>query len=111
MKTKRIAKILKVMLIVVAASVVVGFLVQGLWNWLMPPIFGLRLISFWQALGLFFLGKLLFGGFRGRHGCGGPWRKRMKERWASMTPEERERFRQGMQARCGSFVPPPETSA
>jgi len=30
----------------------------------------------------------------------------MKERWEHMTPEEREKFRQGMRGRCGSFGPP-----
>jgi hypothetical protein len=29
------------------------------------------------------------------------WRGRMAERWAQMTPEEREKFREGMRARCG----------
>jgi len=28
------------------------------------------------------------------------------ERWAHMTPEEREKFRAGLQGRCGPFVPP-----
>jgi hypothetical protein len=30
--------------------------------------------------------------------------ERMGERWERMTPEERERFRQGMRGRCG-FAP------
>lgn len=33
-----------------------------LWNWLMPLVFGLMTISFWQALGLLVLSKILFGG-------------------------------------------------
>ena len=64
-----------------------------LWNRLMPVIFGLHAISFWQALGLLVLSKILFGGFRGRPGFGGDWRPRLIERWDSMTPEEREKFR------------------
>ena len=112
MKRHRFLTALKVALIAVVACAVFGFLVQGLWNWLMPGIFGLHLISFWQGLGLFVLAKILFGGFRGRPGwSGGHWRKHMKERWESMTPEERERFRQGMKGRCSRFVPPPEPSA
>jgi hypothetical protein len=27
------------------------------------------------------------------------------ERWEQMTPEEREKFRQGMRGRCGPFEP------
>ena len=33
-------------------------------------------------------------------------RAEVAERWERMTPEERERFRQGMHGRCGSFGPP-----
>jgi hypothetical protein len=61
-------------------------------------------ITFWQALGLLVLSRLLFGGFRGgaRHGH---WRGRMAERWQQMTPEERDRFRTGLGGRCGHFGP------
>lgn len=38
-----------------------GYFVMLLWNWLMPEIFGLGLITFWQAFGLVVLGRLLFG--------------------------------------------------
>jgi hypothetical protein len=38
--------------------------VQLLWNILMPEIFGLKMISFWQAFGILLLSKILFGGFR-----------------------------------------------
>ena len=39
-----------------------GFVVMWLWNWLMPLIFGLPTITFWQAAGLFILFKILLGG-------------------------------------------------
>jgi len=80
-----------------------GFVVMRLWNWLMPELFGWHLISFWQALGILVLSKILFGGFRGR--SGGHWygRRRMMERWEKMTPEERQKFRESFQGRCGSF--------
>ena len=35
--------------------------VMLLWNWLMPDIFGLTTINFWQALGISFLSSCLFG--------------------------------------------------
>jgi hypothetical protein len=44
-----------------------GIVVQWLWNWLVPDIFGLRPIRFWEALGLLALSRILFGGF-GRGG-------------------------------------------
>ena len=85
-----------------------GEIVLHLWNWLLPPLFGLRQITFWQALGILLLCRILFGGF-GFHGSGGPgrsnFRRRMQERCENMTPEERERFRQRMGERFG-FGPP-----
>jgi uncharacterized membrane protein len=73
-----------------------GEVVLRLWNWLMPPLFGWHQVTFWQALGLLVLCRILFGGFglhgRGRNGM----RRRMAERWDRMTPEERERFRERM---------------
>ncbi|HEX7158168.1 MAG TPA: hypothetical protein VF214_04100 [Edaphobacter sp.] len=94
-------KIANILLIGLVAATVAGFVVMGLWNALIPPIFGLRAIGFWQALGLLVLAKVLFGGFH-RHSYGGRghWRRAMRERWERMTPEERERFRETMQGRC-----------
>lgn len=37
-----------------------GWLVMLLWNWIMPPVFGLSAITFWQAWGLVILAHLLF---------------------------------------------------
>jgi hypothetical protein len=48
-------------------ALVLGIVVQWLWNWLMPNIFGLNPISYWQAFGLLFLAKLLFGGLGHHH--------------------------------------------
>jgi hypothetical protein len=91
---------------------VVSFLVQSLWNGLMPSIFGIRTITFWQALGLLVLSKVLFGGFRPRHGGSHPgWRRRMAERWEHMTPEERDNFKQGVRRCCGhARTPDPSTT-
>jgi hypothetical protein len=93
----------KYLLMAVVGVAVFGFVVMSLWNWLMPAVFGWHMISFWQALGLLVLSKILFGGFRGGRGPNMPWRRRMMERWEAMTPEEREKFRQGLQGPCGSF--------
>lgn len=41
-----------------------GYFVMLLWNWLMPEIFSLGMITFWQAVGLILLARLLFGGFK-----------------------------------------------
>jgi hypothetical protein len=110
MKGNRFLKILKIAVFVVVAVFVFGFIVMHLWNWLMPGIFGLHRITYWQGLGLLLLGKILFGGFH-RHGGGGRWRQHMQERWANMSPEEREKFRAGMRGRRGCGFGPSEEAA
>ena len=82
-----------------------GEVVRLLWNWLLPPLFGWREITFWQALGLLALCRILFGGLGWRGSARSNVRRRMEERCANMTPEERERFRQRARARWG-FGPP-----
>ncbi len=106
MKGNRVLKGLMFALCATAAIVLFGFVVMSLWNWLMPALFGFRLITFWQAMGLLILSKILFGGFRGRMGSRRHWERRMIDRWERMTPEEREKFRQGMRSRCGPFGAP-----
>lgn len=79
-----------------------GAVVMYLWNWLLPPLFGWRLLTFWQAVAMLALCRILFGGLGmrgGHHSSRG--RRRMAERWERMTPEEREQFRQTMRSRCG----------
>lgn len=85
-----------------------GELVKLLWNWLLPTLFGWPQITFWQAIGLLVLCRILFGGFRlGGHGSRrSRLRRRMEERWEHMTPEERERLRQRLHDRWGRVAPP-----
>jgi len=91
---------IKIAVFGVIAVTALGFIVRALWNVLMPPIFGWHPIGFWQALGLLLLSKILFGSFH-RHSRGdhNRWKRRMKDKWEQMSPEEREKFRSGM--RCG----------
>jgi hypothetical protein len=83
-----------------------GEVVMHLWNWLAPTLFGWRQVTFWQALGLLVLCRILFGGFGGRGQDRSKWRRPSAERWERMTPEEREQFRERMRARCGGFDAP-----
>src|SRR4029077_5167733 len=76
-----------------------GEVVMHLWNWNLPAVFGWRQITFWQAIGLFSLCRIFFGGLGIRaRGSRSNFRRRiqerMDERWERMTPEERERMRQ-----------------
>jgi hypothetical protein len=44
-----------------ALAILFGYILMSLWNWLMPELFDLPMITYWQAVGLFFLAKILFG--------------------------------------------------
>ncbi len=85
-----------------------GELVMHLWNWLLPPIFGLHMITFWQALGLLLLSRILFGSWGA--GGGNRGRRGRREKWDKMSPEEREKLRQSWGARCGGFPAHPGES-
>ena len=90
----------------VAIAFIGGTVVQLLWNWLFPSLFGWRQITFWEAFGLLVLCRILFGRV-GHMGSRSGMRRRIEERveqrmadrWDRMTPEERERFRQGVRSR------------
>jgi len=105
MKMRKVAKGVAILVAVIAFLVVLGWLVMTLWNWLVPALFRGPTIGYWQALGLLVLSRLLVGGWRGRGGWHGHWRQRMwRERWESLTPEERARLRERfLEGRCGGW--------
>ncbi len=92
---------------IAACLTLAGFAVMLLWNALLPDILFVNTITFWQALGIFLLCKILFGFGRGGRGCGGGpgWmRHRMEEKFKHMTPEQKEAFKQKMRDRaCGPW--------
>lgn len=98
-RTPKIFHVLKFVLLGAIFLLALGFGVRELWNCLIPDLFHGPVVTFWQALGLCLLGKLIFGW----HGGGGPgkwsqtkeqWRKKMQQRMEHMTPEEKEKMRQ-----------------
>lgn len=92
-------------------TVIGGEVVLHLWNWLVPALFGWRQLTFWQAVGLLVLCRVLFGGF-GRHSSGRyNFRRRIEERCERKTPEEHERFRQRMRECFGIGPSPSESKA
>lgn len=46
-----------------------GYVLMLLWNWLMPYLFGVPTVTYWQAFGILILAKMLFG-FGGGNGPG-----------------------------------------
>jgi len=82
----------------IAAFFGVNYIVMQLWNNILPGVLHVGAITYWQAMGIFVLCKILFGfgkGLGGRGRGGAPWmRNLMQERFKNMTPEEREKFRE-----------------
>lgn len=76
-----------------------GEIVRELWNWLLPPLFSWHQLTFWQALGMLALCRILFGGFGGHRKS--RFRQRLSERIEAMPADERERMWKGMCARFG----------
>ena len=91
-------------IIAIAATLFFTWVVMALWNAILPAVLGVKAISFLQALGILVLSKILFGGFRGgwRGDRGHQWKNQMKQKWETMTPEERDKFKSEWKNRCGS---------
>ena len=123
-RLKKMTRLTRLMIIaplailgMVVFTAIGGGLVMLLWNWLAPTLFGLRLVTFWQAIGLLALCRILFGGFglgsgghrNSRRRMDGRIRERvserMAERWEQMTPAEREKFREDMHGHGGCTTP------
>ena len=90
--------------IAIAAGVFIfGSLVMFLWNSILPAVLGISTITFWQALGILVLSKILFGGFRGGHGhFHGHAGHNLRAKWMNMNPEEREKMKQEWRNRCST---------
>lgn len=73
----------------------VGNIVMYLWNWILPEAIGAKEITFWKAIGLFVLTRILFGGFKsGRSGHRRRRRRGWREKWMNLPKEEREEFKE-----------------
>ena len=96
-------------LIVLAVVAVLALAVHGLWNGVIVDVIGVKTVTYWQALGILVLARILFGGFPGRRGrFRPPWAGRMMmEHWQSLTPEQREQMRERMRSRFGDGPRPP----
>lgn len=81
----------------IGAFVLFTFVVMWLWNWLMPEVFNLDIITFWQAAGLLLLSKILFSGT-----CHGSrwhsdrrkkyWHSRFEEKWKRVPEVKKQEF-------------------
>jgi len=89
-------------LTMLAAIAAFGAVAMLLWNALLPQIFSLPTLNYWQAVGLMLLARILFGGLihdmahGGRKGRGDGYmfnqRNKLREKWMNMSAEERKEF-------------------
>lgn len=94
---KKGTRFLKIFTVAILGLLLISVVTMTLWNWLVPELFNGPSITFWQVLGLLLLSRIFFGSWGGgcKHG-GREWKERYNQKLASMTPEERERFKQRM---------------
>jgi len=95
-KTRRIFAIIGMAIggVIIAAvmALLLGFVVMWLWNWLMPDIFGLTKITFWQAWGLVVLAHILFKSFphKNHHNHDDHWKRKFQKKFFPEKQAETE---------------------
>ena len=106
MNSFKFPRFLLILLFVFAFIVPLGFIVMALWNNVLAVVLHLSMINFWQALGIFTLSRILFGGFPGKPGWRGHGRRRqqmeeMRNKWFHLSTDEKQEFKQQWKNRCG----------
>jgi hypothetical protein len=100
MKHFWIRKIIFIPFIVAAIVLLLGGVVMLLWNAILPAVIHVGMLTYWQAVGLLVLSKIIFGGFLGHRG--GAWGHLAKHRrdWMNMSEEDRAKLREEWKQRC-----------
>ena len=98
-------KIIGFTILGIAGIALFGFIVMSLWNSVLVAVLHVATITYWQAMGILVLSKILFGGFSGGHRTG-RWKNEMKEKWQGMNEEEREKMKQEWRNRCKVWKQP-----
>lgn len=107
-------KVAGITVLVLAVTALLSAVTMSLWNAILVGVLGVKIITFWQALGILVLSKILFGGFGGKHHRRHNWGHGMREKLEGMNAEEREQFKQQWRNKCsrwGRRQDAPETEA
>jgi hypothetical protein len=86
----------------IAGAFMLSGAVMLLWNTMLPGVLGVHTVTFWQAMGILALSKILFGGFRGihnhDHGRHHHHRlgKDLRGKWMQINPDERKKMTEEM---------------
>lgn len=89
-----------IFILIVAGVALLIWLVMFLWNTILPEVIGVTTINYWQALGIFVLSKILFGGFRGGPPRSKRFKSKISEKFMNMTDEQKETFKSEWKSRC-----------
>jgi len=99
----RAVKFVACVALCVLAIFLIGWVTMSLWNWLVPVLFAGPVITFWQAMGLLLLSKILFSGLGGkgggwyrRHPAEAHWKHKFYSKFSAMSPEDRAALKQKM---------------
>lgn len=92
-----------------APMMLIGFFAMSwavmlLWNWLIPGISDLHPLSYWQAMGLLVLCRILAGrfNFKRHHNHRPPFgNSAFRDKFMNMTAEEKQAFKDQWKQRCG----------
>ena len=87
------------LLILLLVAALAG-IVMGLWNAILPEVLGVKPVTYWQALGILILSRILLGGFRIGNGGRSSWAKR-RGQWSRLSEEEKAKMKEAWRKRCG----------
>ena len=94
-------KVLSIILVFIAIATALSAVVMLLWNAILPDVVGVKPLTFWKALGLLVLAKILFGGvgriFGGKYSSK---KKQWRNKWMNMNQEERREAKLRWKAYC-----------
>lgn len=94
-------KIVGMILVFAAIVAALSALVMYLWNTILTDVTNVKPLTFWKAMGLLLLAKILFGGVgKGFGRKGGSKRKHWKNKWMNMSPEERNEAKSRWKEHC-----------
>ncbi|HCL06093.1 MAG TPA: hypothetical protein DHW64_09070 [Chitinophagaceae bacterium] len=91
-------------MIAIACFALLAWVVMLLWNGVLTEVVQVATVTYWQALGLLILSKILFGGFRGKGGdYKKRWKEKMEQKFSGMSEEEREKIKEEWKHRCNMW--------
>ena len=93
----------------VAVLAAFGLIFMLLWNAIIPVVFNLPPLKYFQAIGILILARLLFGGFHKPWDHHHHWTP-LREKWSKMTPEEREVYFRKLRNRYHGCCEPEENT-